>query len=122
MKWLAALAFTVTLLAGPADARPDDKPDMSDPDLVKRYITFPCKALKDSYTFQFAMAGHDDQHLNECYKKLKTGNYQYGELMCAYALMQKQFILNHAFSSLKAHELMCDDDDTRKNPEYEIHF
>ncbi len=122
MKWLVALAFLTTLLAGPADARIDTPPDMSDPDLVKQYITMPCKALKDSYTFQFAMASHDDRHLNECYEKIKSGKHQHGELMCLYALIHKQFILNHAFSSLKAHELMCNDDDTTKERQYEIHF
>ncbi len=112
----------VALLAGPADARIDTPEDMSDPTLVKQYITMPCKALKASYIFQFAMASHDKQHLDDCYERIETSDYQYGDLMCVYALMHQQFILNHAFSSLKAHELMCNDDDTTRERQYEIHF
>ncbi len=119
---MAALAFIVTLLAGPADARIDTPVDASKPELVKEYMTMPCDALKDTAMFQYVLLKHAYDHLEDCRKKAKTSNYKYRHLMCVYIEMQWQFMYDHLASVHAAGMLMCRNDGTRKNPEYEIHF
>ena len=122
MKWAATLAFVVTLLASPADARLDTPVDESIPGLVKRYMFLPCDALKATAIFQYAMLQHEYRHLEECRALVKTVDYKYAQLMCLYVEMKWQFVYDHLASVQVAGELMCEDDGTRKNPEYEIHF
>ena len=52
----------------------------------------------------------------------ETSEYIYAEVLCGYGGMMWKFIYVNHKSVEKAFDLMCRDDGTRKNPEYEIHF
>ena len=122
MKWLIALAFVLTLLAGPADANLNSIIDESKPELVERYILLSCDALKATAKFQYALLRRAYEDLEVCREYSKTSDYKYKTLMCLYVEMQWQFMYEHLMSVLAAGDLMCDAKGTRKNPEYEIHF
>jgi hypothetical protein len=119
VKWLALLACLV--LTASAVARTDTPPDESDPELVKKYLFFPCDALEDSYDFLYNELTHMTERLVKCHKLYDGDNYKYGKLMCLYVKMQWEYTFTNLKSVEKAYHLMCDEIG-RKNPEYEIDF
>jgi hypothetical protein len=120
VKWAALLACL--LLATSAMGRTDTPPDESKPELVKLYIFFPCDALRDSYEFMYNELTHHTERLVMCHELYENSEYKYGKLMCLYVQMQWQNMYDHMKSVAKAHDLMCNDWDEKKNPEIPIYF
>lgn len=121
MKWLAL--FACLFITASAGARLDSPPpDKSVPELVDIYITFPCDFLLQSSMFQEAEIRNIKGKFRRCEKWVDETEVKYGHLLCEYIKMQGMLMYDHLYSVTKAYDLMCNDDVTRKNPEYEINF
>jgi hypothetical protein len=127
VKWLALLACL--LITAPATAIVDPPPkDESVPDLVKQYIFLPCDAMTESWHFIY----NELQIITSRYQKCVAfyvneegkghESTEYPQLLCLYVRMQWQYMYEHIKSLEKAHELTCNDNNEKKNPEYEIQF
>jgi hypothetical protein len=123
MRWLVGLVLSFLILTLPANGAPNQEPDYSKPELVKQYLFMPCDLLERSYDFQYRELVHLTNHLQECNKAAEMNtDDKYAKVMCLYIGIQWQLMFEHAKSVEKAWELVCNDDGTKKNPEYEIQF
>ena len=100
----------------------DTPKDESKPELVQLYMVFPCDALVDSATFIYNELKQHTERLVKCHEHFDNSDYKYKKLVCLYIQMDWQNMYDHLMSIKKAHDLMCEDDGTRKNPQYEIYF
>ena len=117
------VGIVILIMAMSAMAKPGNPKDMSDPELVRKYIAMPCDGLDSLYAFLYQELVHLTSHYKAC---LNAANNQpdveYGHLMCYYVKLEWDLMFSHAESVEKAWNLMCNDWGERKHPEYNIDF
>jgi len=119
---MALLCSIIILLC--AAEKADAKPEVDDsvPSLVNQYLTMPCDAMEDSYTFMYDRIQKTTNEYKACIALSKTSKYKYPGLMCLWIEQDFQFRYEHMKSLEKAYILMCGEDGQRIEEEVPIDF
>ncbi len=109
-----AILFLVALRSNSADLDDDAVPE-----LVELYILLPCDFLRYSSRFLKIEVEHIVKRYAKCRVRADEKEVRYGEYLCEYVELERQFTYEHLKSVESARQLMCIGD-VRKSPEYDL--